>query len=51
MKVTTIVIILVALAGCVSDEFIAKAKMIPKRDPQLAYRCEIDPYKPECSVN
>jgi hypothetical protein len=51
MKAAIIVIILTALAGCVSDEFIKKTKMIPKWDPQLAYRCEIDPYKPECSVN
>ncbi|SFO31802.1 hypothetical protein SAMN03159304_02770 [Pseudomonas sp. NFACC24-1] len=53
MKKLMAMVVLVSMYGCVYGECRdpLKIPMIPKRDPQLAHKCSIDPYRPECSVN
>lgn len=53
MKILMTMVVLVSMYGCVYGEGRdpLMIPMIPKRAPQLAYRCTFDPYKPECSVN
>lgn len=53
MKMLIAIGVLVSIYGCVYGECRdpMEIPMIPKRDPQLAYKCTMDPYKPECSVN
>ncbi len=53
MKILIAMVALVVLSGCVYGECRdpLRIPMIPKRDLQLAYKCTMDPYKPECSVN
>jgi len=53
MKIFMAMVVLVSMYGCVYGECRdpLMIPVIPKQDPQLAYRCTFDPYKPECSVN
>jgi hypothetical protein len=51
MKALVAIIMLITLSGCVIGDCKKNELMIPKRDPDLAHRCRMDPYKPECSVN
>ena len=53
MKILMAMVVSVSLYGCVYGECREPLiiPMIPERDPQLAYKCTFDPYKPECSVN
>jgi hypothetical protein len=51
MKALAVIILMIILysclaGGCTNGRFILK-----KYDPQLAHKCQMDPYKPECSVN
>jgi hypothetical protein len=53
MKLLAAIIILIMLSGCVVGDCRdpLKIPMLPKRDAELAHKCRMDPYKPECSVN
>jgi hypothetical protein len=53
MKLISVLLMSIMLSGCVVGECRdpLKIHMLPKRDAQLAHKCQIDPYKPECSVN
>lgn len=53
MKVTILLILSIALAGCVFGECRdpLKIPMIPRNNFELAHKCKIDPFKPECSVS
>jgi len=51
MKSLLLLTMLITLSGCVIGDCKKNELMIPKRDPDLAHKCRMDPYKPECSVN
>ncbi|MNF03303.1 hypothetical protein D3C80_2025920 [compost metagenome] len=51
MKVLVVITMLMALSGCVTDSYTSGRLIFYKNDFQLAHRCQVDPYKPECSVN
>ncbi len=53
MKLLLMFLIFVSLSGCVIGDCRdpLKLNMLPKRDAELAHKCRMDPYKPECSVN
>jgi len=53
MKILMAATMVIVLSGCVYGECRdpLMIPMIPKSDPHLAYKCRMDPYKPECSVN
>jgi hypothetical protein len=43
MKVLTVIIVLIALYGCVNGHFFSKGY-----NQELACKCDIDPYNPDC---
>lgn len=53
MRLFLVVLFFISLSGCVIGDRRdpLNINMIPKRDGELAHKCRMDPYKPECSVN
>lgn len=53
MKLLMMLMTVIVLSGCVYGDCRdpLTIPMIPKVDPGLAFKCSMDPYKPECSVN
>lgn len=53
MKLFLMVVICFTLSGCVVGEGRdpLTIPMIPKYDSELAHKCQMDSYRPECSVN
>ena len=43
MKVLSALIILITLSGCTNGHFLPKGY-----GPELTYKCQIDPYNPDC---
>ncbi|MCY1455092.1 hypothetical protein D3C76_767460 [compost metagenome] len=43
MRSLAVIIILIALSGCVSSEWFPKGY-----SHELAYKCQINPYDPDC---
>lgn len=41
---TLMLVAVFGVSGCTADG----RMMLKKHDPQLVYRCDMDPYRPEC---
>ena len=53
MKLLLMVLVFMTFSGCVVGDYRdpLKIHMLSKRDAELAHKCQMDAYKPECSVN
>lgn len=49
MKTIVTVIICILLSGCVSEDCYRNCFMFKKHDPDLDFKCDINPDRPECA--
>ncbi len=50
MKIIRVLATCLLLAGCVPGDCTQKCYILGRKDPELLYKCEMDPYRPDCPV-
>ncbi|RMQ43629.1 hypothetical protein ALQ04_02968 [Pseudomonas cichorii] len=50
MKTLNIIVACLLLSGCIAGDCIRNCYIMGKKDPDLLYKCEMDPNRYDCPV-